>query len=344
MKIAYLINHMGETGLNNVVLDLTTLFSAHGHECSVFYLKETEKPIIFPCNTHIIDKDHPFIFDNYDIVHTHGIKPNLYILRRKPWGKTKTKYIATLHCYVFQDFMDLFGKVKGFLFSFLFLFSVVRHDLLITLSQDAQRYYKKFLPWKRSAYVYNTRTMNEKTDLNDEEYAELRSFKGNGVLIGMNGVLIHRKGIDVMLKALELLPEIYKVMFIGGDANSIEKWSKEVKADIQNRVLFAGNHPKAYRYLPYYDIYALPSRSEGFPLALIEAAAFGCKIVSTNLPQLLEIFTNNEIKWCKNDNAEDLARAISEARNINGERAKKVYIEKLSPDIFYINHLKIYNQ
>ena len=109
MKIVYLINHKGETGLNNVVLDLTTLFSSHGHNCTIFYLKDTEKEIEFPCKTIKIDEEHPLVFKDYDIVHTHGIHPNLYVLRHKPWGKSKTKFVATLHCYVFQDFMDLFG-------------------------------------------------------------------------------------------------------------------------------------------------------------------------------------------------------------------------------------------
>ena len=185
MKIVYLINHKGETGLNNVVLDLTTLFSSHGHNCTIFYLKDTEKEIEFPCKTIKIDEEHPLVFKDYDIVHTHGIHPNLYVLRHKPWGKSKTKFVATLHCYVFQDFMDLFGKVKGFLYSFLFLLSIVRHDLLITLSQDAQRYYQQLLPWKKSAYAYNTRTLDDTADLTLEEKRELADFKNDGVLIGM---------------------------------------------------------------------------------------------------------------------------------------------------------------
>lgn len=343
MKIVYLINHKGETGLNNVVLDLTTLFSSHGHNCTIFYLKDTEKEIEFPCKTIKIDEEHPLVFKDYDIVHTHGIHPNLYVLRHKPWGKSKTKFVATLHCYVFQDFMDLFGKVKGFLYSFLFLLSIVRHDLLITLSQDAQRYYQQLLPWKKSAYAYNTRTLDDTADLTLEEKRELSDFKNDGVLIGMNGVLIRRKGIDVMLKALELLPKDYKVMFIGGDTDSISKWKKQVKADIQDRVYFAGSHPKAYRYLPYYDIYVLPSRSEGFPLAMVEAAAKGCKIACSALPQLKEIFTEGEVAWCKIGDAESLAAAIIKARSLDGSKAKNTFEKKLSPDSFYKRHLDIYD-
>ena len=341
MKIAYIINHLGETGVNNVVLDLVTLFASHGHICTIFYFEDVKRPIAFPCPTIKIEKTLPF--EEYDIIHTHGIRPNVFVLKNKPWNKTDTKFIATLHCYVFQDFMDLYGKIKGFFYSFLFLLSVLRHDTLITLSKDALHYYRHFFPWKKISYVYNTRTMDDNADLNHNEKNELMSFKKNNILIGMNGVLIHRKGIDLILRALEMLPHEYRIIFVGGNADSIEKWKKKIKPELQNRVYFAGSRPMAYRYLPYYDIYALPSRSEGFPLAMVEAAAKGCKIVSSELPQLKEIFIDNEVQWCKIGNAESLANAIKKAKLLDGNKAQETFKKKLSPEIFYQRHFDIYN-
>lgn len=39
MKIAYLIAHLGQTGVNQVVVDLVVQMQGHVHECRVFYME-----------------------------------------------------------------------------------------------------------------------------------------------------------------------------------------------------------------------------------------------------------------------------------------------------------------
>lgn len=39
MRIAHIINHLGVSGVNQVVADLVSVFNAHGHECVIYYLK-----------------------------------------------------------------------------------------------------------------------------------------------------------------------------------------------------------------------------------------------------------------------------------------------------------------
>ena len=46
MRVAYLTNHIGQTGVNQVIRDLVYVMNAKGHECKVFYLKEVEKLVI----------------------------------------------------------------------------------------------------------------------------------------------------------------------------------------------------------------------------------------------------------------------------------------------------------
>ena len=68
MKIAFITNHLGQTGVNNVILDLVNLFLGNGHQCCVYYLKTTESPMPFPCDTKSIDHT----ISQYDIIHAHG--------------------------------------------------------------------------------------------------------------------------------------------------------------------------------------------------------------------------------------------------------------------------------
>jgi len=344
MRIAYLVNHLGQTGVNNVVTDLVKVMTAHGHECAVFYLEETENETHFDCETRRLSSlTKREDFSAFDVVHTHGLKPNLYVLLHKSF-EGKTKYVATLHCYVFQDFFDLYGRIKGFLLGVLFLLSVVRHDDIITLSKDAMDYYKRWLPKRKLRYAYNTRMM-ETEDLTADEQSEITRFKGNAVLIGMNCVLLFRKGIDIMLKALAQLPDNYK-LFVVGTGKDEPVFKKQVEnLHLENRVCFSGFRRDAYRYLPHYDIYALPSRSEGFPLSLLEAAVYGKEVVCSDLPIIRECFDDDELSMFHLPDDKALAAAIKNVENGagKGERLRERYLRDYSPECFYRRHIEIYN-
>jgi len=342
MKIAYIVNHLEQTGLNNVVLDLITKMQEHGHTCDLYYLKDVQNAMSFPCEVKKLDRSSKTTLTSYDIVHTHGLRPDAFVFLHRPF-KTKTKFIATIHCYVFQDFCDLFGKVKGFLLGLIFLLTLLRHDKIVTLSKDAMKYYSRWLPKHKLTYAYNTRIL-EKEDLSEEERNEILAFKQDSVLIGMNCVLILRKGIDVMLKALALLPNNYKLFIAGSgkEAQTFQDMAKQL--GMEERVFFAGTKHKAYRYLPYYDIYALPSRSEGFPLSLLEAADYGKKVVCSSLPIVKECFTDDELKIFDMPNEHALAETIKEITNNQqiGNCLKQKFDECYSPECFYQRYLEIY--
>jgi glycosyltransferase involved in cell wall biosynthesis len=60
---------------------------------------------------------------------------------------------------------------------------------------------------------------------------------------------------------------------------------------LDGSVHFAGYQPEPERYLRVMDVFALTSRSEGMPLAVLEAWATGIPVVATRvggLPELIE--------------------------------------------------------
>lgn len=349
MRIAYLTNHIGQTGVNQVIRDLVHVMTANGHECRVFFLKKTEQPVSFDCE--VMQLEGVNDLDGYDVIHAHGIWPELYVLRHychrwKNGEGKRTKLITTLHCYCFQDFFDLYGKLKGFILGILYLITKLPFDKVVCLSQNMMNYYCGYISQRKLTYAYNTRIIDEPiSKLTVEEQYEIEHFKENGKLIGMSCVLLYRKGIDVMLKAMTLLPEGYR-LFIAGDGKerkTFEQMAREL--GISERVLFAGMKKDAYRYLPYYDIYALPSRSEGFPISLLEAAACGCKVVASRLPAVEECFTDEEIAKFDMPDEKALADAIlrAEANAEFGGNLKKAFEEKYSSEVFYRKYLEIYS-
>lgn len=349
MRIAYLTNHIGQTGVNQVIRDLVHVMTSNGHECRVFFLKKVERPVSFDCD--VLQLDGVNELDGYDVIHTHGIWPEHYVLKHychrwKNREGRRTKLITTLHCYCFQDFFDLYGKMKGSLLGVLYLITKLPYDKVVCLSQNMMNYYRGYISQQKLTYAYNTRIIDEPIPkLTVEEQNEIEHFKRHGTLIGMSCVLLYRKGIDVMLKAMTLLPEEFR-LFIAGDGkerNTFEQMASEL--GVSHRVLFAGMKKDAYRYLPYYDIYALPSRSEGFPISLLEAAACGCKVVASRLPAVEECFTEEEIAKFEMPDERALANAILKANDDSqlGRKLHTAYQKNYSPQRFYERYAEIYS-
>ncbi len=101
------------------------------------------------------------------------------------------------------------------------------------------------------------------------------------------------KGIDVALKAISLLPKeirekiIYAVAGDGEERAGLEKMAKELQ--IENLVRFLGFVPDAKKLLSDCDIFLLPSRTEAFPYAILEAGMAGSPIIATSVGGIPEI-------------------------------------------------------
>ena len=98
------------------------------------------------------------------------------------------------------------------------------------------------------------------------------------------GRLSREKGFDLLLKALamvrERLPEVTLILVgAGGEEQALKSLCREL--GLENAVGFAGHVEPPYVFFPRATLFVLPSRHEGMPNALLEAAAAGLPIVAT---------------------------------------------------------------
>jgi glycosyltransferase involved in cell wall biosynthesis len=102
--------------------------------------------------------------------------------------------------------------------------------------------------------------------------------------IGWIGRLSTEKGPDIALEAFARLerPNTRLVMIGGGPDESSLRRHAEVLG-VADRVLWRGVIPDAGRLLPAFDAFLLSSRTEGTPVALLEAMAAGVPIVATRV-------------------------------------------------------------
>lgn len=342
MHIAYIVPSLLNAGPVNVVHDLVEVMLHHGHECIVYYFDNKEAQF-FPCKTQRISMLKHIDINKYDVVHTHGLRPNCYLMLHKPIPCT-ANCIATFHNYVFEDYGYKFPKYIAIPGAYLTLMGICRHNKVIALSRNAMDYYKRWVRKEKLGVVYNTRNVDFSKELTPDEEEDILSFKNNGILIGINSSIHPRKGIDLLIEALYSLPYSYK-LFIVGDGVSREKYQRLSESlGVADRIYWAGRCEEAYRYLPYYDIYALPSRSEGFPLSMLEAAAYGINIVCSDLPVFKELYTNDEVSMFNLPDIVSLVEAIKKATDnpAYGINAKKKYEQVYSPEAFYERHITIY--
>lgn len=393
MKIAYIVPKLAQRGPVIVVRELVAQMMAHGHECAVFYFDEGPDELDFPCVTRRISwrtgrgegraadgGTGGLDFNRFDIVHSHGLRPDAYILLHKPCkpARSHARCITTLHNYVFDDLRYQYNRLTALLAGRAWLAALRRHDTIVTLSRDALQYYSHYLPAGKLTYAYNTRRLpaaaQDLQPLSEAEIAEATAFpvaaaekaddtartqpkaesaarnaaqtpiQPRPYLIGVHAQLTGVKGIDQLLRVLPQLPD-HRLIIIGDGRERTALEHLAAEKGVAGRVRFLGYRPNAWRYLPLYDLYALPSRSEGFPLALLEAAAHGSAVVCSDLPVFKELVTENEAAFFASENPDSLREAILKATARKAELAQQLharYLAAFSPDHFYERYLEIY--
>lgn len=113
--------------------------------------------------------------------------------------------------------------------------------------------------------------------------AEERSFYR---LLAM-GRLVEQKGLDVLLEAFALLSEdfpdwILTVLGDGPQRAALEKQARQL--GVAAKVEWRGTVKRPESWLAEADLFVLPSRYEGFPMALCEAMAMGLPVVAADCP------------------------------------------------------------
>jgi len=163
-------------------------------------------------------------------------------------------------------------------------------------------------------------------------------------IVGTNSIMTKRKGLEQILKALPALSDIgYVAVGDGPELNSLKNLAKQL--GVEEQCLWLGSKTNGFRYTRLFDVYLILSRSEGFPLSLIEAAAFGKPTICSDIPIFRSIVTSEQVMFTPLDNPERLAKTINEVVADNKGREKefnKFYHKALTSEIMGQNYINLY--
>ena len=232
--------------------------------------------------------------EGYQILDTQNIQS-------KFWGSiaarlTNTTLISTINSWYANEH----GKVslKGKIYTMLELATNSNLDLYITVSEnDRQSLLRSGIPNEKIELIYNAvNVQNQNIDPNVEKLHRQYSIPSNHLICIAVGRLVAIKGFDILIQAAHILKKSSRNVhfLIVGDGESREMLANQIEAlGLNENVTLAGyqDHTAVISLVKSSDIFIMPSRYEGTPIALLEAGSLGIPIIASNvggIPELIQ--------------------------------------------------------
>ncbi len=118
------------------------------------------------------------------------------------------------------------------------------------------------------------------------------------------------KRVEDVIRVFEIVQRTIpsKLLMVGEGPDRIKAERLAKKLGIKKKVLFLGNSQEVDKILCYSDLFLLPSESESFGLAALEAMAAGTPVISTNTGGIPEVNIQGKTGFLSDlENVEDMA-------------------------------------
>jgi glycosyltransferase involved in cell wall biosynthesis len=232
------------------------------------------------------------VSNNFDILHSHGFKGNVAFgfipkrLRRLP-------LVATLHGYTGTE-----GLSKKRIYEWLDLKSLRHIDAVVLVSRGMLSNRGISRMGHVDFHVVNNGIPDRDLTTDGPEVRqpdlEIAEFCSRGFTVGSIGRLSPEKGHRYLIGALGLLVKRgidARVVILGegGEREALKRQAED--AGVPGRVLMPGYRADAGDYLPCFNIFALPSLTEGLSITLLEAMQAGVPVIASRvggIPEVLE--------------------------------------------------------
>jgi glycosyltransferase involved in cell wall biosynthesis len=272
----------------------------------------------------------------YDIVHTHLNPASFYTYFICP---SDIPLVHTMHItYSMQTEMR---PILLFLEKQLYFKS--KNCNIICLSDYTKNDFLRSLHFKGNLFVLNNFVPDTCFVNPLKTYAHDRS----DLKMVAVGSLTERKNYEYLLDVFTYLrsQEISLDIYGKGDKTKYEKIISNKKLKIR----MMGENTNISDILRNYDLFIMPSKFEGFPLALFEAMASGLPVLISNTPSLREIVLDNGIYFNLNNEEETaniLKSILNKGIDINDYAHKaKIYAKQIVNKGAYLDKvMTIYHQ
>lgn len=287
---------------------------------------------------------------NAGLLHTFGLRSNsvVWCMRRSfqlPWIVRLPNINST----------DYNNYLRGNLSHRLNNYMIRRADALQVISPQLENYVRSWRKPPKRIYTIPNGVNTEKYDRSRIEQTARKPFhiSEDAQVIGSVGRLELIKGYDILIGAFSKIVKhgIDARLILVGDGperESLKRLSKTL--GVENRIHITGFCEDVRPFLAAFDLYVCSSRSEGVPMALLEAMAMGLPVVSTRVGGIESVIEEGRQGFLISPEEEnalvDALRNLLSNRNqvkILGEEARKRVVEHFSVDRMIGNVQRMYD-
>lgn len=344
MKIAFVLPSLANKGPILVIQDLVGELVKQGHECHVYYFDDLVQ-LDMACTTSRISFFKKINFDAYDVVHTNMFRPDVYCALNRSRIAKNTKLIVTVHTDIDRDLKAGYGLLKSIVGPPIWRWAWCRMDKIVVLNYVAKSMLAAYGLINKIVVVNNGRDITPGfPDIPDTDRKIIDDLKSKYTLLGTVAGFDKRKGLEQVIELLQLNPDYaFVIVGDGSERENLEKMA--AKYGLSDRFKVLGSRLQGFRYSSEFDLYMMTSRSEGLPLALLEAVALKTAVVCSDIQVFREVFSDNEVTFFKLDDTESLKIACETAmknRETLRENAYQRYKRDYTVEVMANNYIKEY--
>lgn len=296
IRIAYVINYIVKNGPSSVVLNIINNIDREKYEVSLITLFSGNSPevvahlksigvSVYECTTlsrmkcllgQCKEFDDTVKKGHYDILHTHGLIPDIVSSRLN----TPVRKITTIHNNMYEDYLDSYGWIKSRIFITLHLNALKRLNKCVCCSESVYNVMKQKL--NNTTFIRNgiepvrAQSVVTREEFNIPEDARVFLYAG--------GLSSRKNVVWLIEKFVQYHGDNDYLLVLGAGDKEVE--CKE-KAD--NHVKMLGFQSDPIAYMNISDVYTSASKSEGLSISVLEALSCGLGLFLSDIPSHREV-------------------------------------------------------
>lgn len=306
IKLLHIISNTDVAGAQILLYDLLQYLQTHGFDQEVITFKKgpyTQKIEKLDIPVHIIKGymtryDPIFFYRFFKLLRTY----NPDCIHSVLWA---ANFLARIAAWLFSFplVQSLHNNLEhnGIVRCLLDRISAFKTGPIVAVSHGIARSVDLYTPWlkQHELVVIKNGIELEKVKKNIKEHSITRNelgFTSEHFIIGSVGRFEPVKNYQLLLTACALLYDDYpqvRLVLVGYGSQERFLRARAQTLGIQDRVTFIINQP-GYKYYKLFDCFALSSLTEGISIALLEAMAAGCPIVTTSSSYDHDVINHNK--------------------------------------------------
>jgi glycosyltransferase involved in cell wall biosynthesis len=231
----------------------------------------------------------------FDIIDAHNVQSYFWAYFSTRGIFQRPTLVATVHSSTHMEHPD---RLKAGLFETITRLAVPQFDQVVTVSRfifsELTRYK---IPEDHISRISNGVQFNRAGKAEGLFVRRELGIDPADLVVGTIGRLEPAKGIDLLIHAVAQLVPIWpqiKCLVVGDGRLSSFLKGLAKENGLEKHVIFTGFRSDIPKLLEAYDVFTLPSRTEGIPIALLEACYTALPVVATRVGGVPEIITDGQ--------------------------------------------------